>query len=237
LICDAGGIVIASTDVTLALEGHRITAGVNANGAIDVNPSQVTPLANIHILGPGLITNGGANHFSTGVSLFNTNNSEVSGITVLDSGTGIFTTRSCNFLTITANTLGRNTVGISLSSSNSTISKNDVSGSIGVGIGILNFSPLSAGMVSHNIVNGNGRGVLIVGIVTVQNNVVNGNGLDGIHVEFIPDNFTGAEVLNNTSLANAGSDLFDEGRVAREPCGAATSSSRLTKVAFIEEAG
>ena len=63
LICGAGtGILITSSDVTLALEGHRITAGVGANRAVFVNgvPSFVT---RVSILGPGLITNGGENTF------------------------------------------------------------------------------------------------------------------------------------------------------------------------------
>src|SRR5215471_20547360 len=68
LICGGGdGITITSSDVTLALEGHRITAGVNANIAIRVNPQAGPALARIQILGPGLITNGGQNTFSVGV--------------------------------------------------------------------------------------------------------------------------------------------------------------------------
>ena len=63
LICGGGdGITITSSYVTLALEGHRITAGVGANRAVFVNgvPSFVT---RVSILGPGLITNGGENTF------------------------------------------------------------------------------------------------------------------------------------------------------------------------------
>ena len=64
LICGGPGIAILSSDVTLALEGHRITAGVGAkfSAAIQVpstHPPPFGPLTNIHILGPGLITNGG----------------------------------------------------------------------------------------------------------------------------------------------------------------------------------
>src|SRR5215471_11038973 len=91
LICGGGdGITINSSNVTLKLEGHKITAGVGANRAIAVNVGNPPPgRSNIHILGPGLITNGGGNTFSAGVSLAFAFNSEVSGITVLASRTGI----------------------------------------------------------------------------------------------------------------------------------------------------
>jgi hypothetical protein len=45
------------------------------------------------------------------------------------------------------------------------------------------------------------------------------------------------QVTNNTSLANGTFDLSDDDPGCSPTCGAATSSSRLTKVAFIEEAG
>ena len=64
LICSGGdGITIASGNVRLALEGHTITAGVGANRAI-VASTEFGVLQNVRILGPGLITNGGANTFS-----------------------------------------------------------------------------------------------------------------------------------------------------------------------------
>src|SRR6516164_4561446 len=100
LICGGGdGITINASDVRLALEGHKITADVGAKRAI-VASTQSGNLTNISILGPGLITNGGANTFSAGVSLLFLFNSEVSGITVLGSGTGILTAE-CTSLTIT----------------------------------------------------------------------------------------------------------------------------------------
>ena len=219
LICGGGdGITITSSDVTLALEGHRITAGVNANRAITVNPQAGPALPRIRILGPGLITNSGGNTFSVGVNLFIVTDSEVSGITVLGSRTGIGAAGPPGGadLTITANTLGRNGAGMSLLNlTSSTISENDVSGN-GVGISITSadvFGPPL--MVSHNILNGNTRdGVQIVAgfsglAVTVQNNVVNGNGLDGIHIDSFAPSPAGTEVVNNTSLANGGNDLFD----------------------------
>ncbi|MBV9396734.1 MAG: hypothetical protein JO062_02070 [Bryobacterales bacterium] len=114
LICAGGdGITINTSNARLALEGHTITAGEGANRAI-VASTQTGALQNIQILGPGLITNGGANTFSVGVFLDFLLNSEVSGITVRgSSGSGI-AAGDCSFLTVTANTLGRNSVGLSL---------------------------------------------------------------------------------------------------------------------------
>jgi parallel beta-helix repeat protein len=199
--------------VTLALEGHRITAGVGANRAIAVNVQIGPPplLSNIHILGPGLITNGGGNTFSAGVSLGFALNSEVSGITVLGSGAGI-SAGDCTNLTITANTFGRNGLGISLADSNATISDNDASGN-GTGIFVADERPFPpTGTVSHNVLNGNtGVGLSISSTspfpgLTVQNNVINGNGQSGILVS----EFALSQVINNTSLANGMFDLFDE---------------------------
>ena len=84
LICGGGdAITITSSDVTLEFEEHRITAGERANRAIVVTNPRLSTLHNVHILGPGLITNGGANTFSAGVSLGFAQPFEVSGITVL----------------------------------------------------------------------------------------------------------------------------------------------------------
>jgi len=219
LICGGGdGITIKTSGVSLRLEGHRITAGVGANRAIAVNPSMGIPppsVQNVHILGPGLITNGGANTFGTGVFLLFAINSEVSGITVLGSGSGI-EADECTFLTVTANTLGRNSVGLNLGTVNlSTISENDVSGN-GTGIFLDAEDGAAAGTVSHNVINGNTLAGLHISAIlfgaTVQNNIINGNGQYGIFVEPPPppaQEVFGLEVTNNTSLANGMVDLFD----------------------------
>jgi len=113
LMCGGGdGITINTGNVRLALEGHTITAGVGAKRAI-VASKQFGVLQNVRILGPGLITNSGANAFSAGVFLDFVVNAEMSGITVLGALGGIVTGDSSN-LTITANTLWQNNVGISL---------------------------------------------------------------------------------------------------------------------------
>jgi len=124
-MCGGGdGITINTGNVRLALEGHTITAGVGAKRAI-VASKQFGVLHNVRILGPGLITNGGGNAFREGVVFQFANNSEVSGVTVLRSGTGILAA-TCNFLTITANTLGQMGGGIELIDvHSSTISGND----------------------------------------------------------------------------------------------------------------
>ena len=210
LTCGGGdGITINTSNVRLALEGHTITAGVGANRAIVASTSSGA-FQNVRILGPGLITNGGANTFSAGVSLLFLFNSEVSGITVLGSGTGIFTAE-CTSLTITANTLGRNTVGLDLENAGATVSKNDVSGN-GTGILYQNIGAPMTSTVSHNVINGNtGVGASIAanagGVVTFGNNVISGNGQDGIFVSQLPGT-SGIFVTNNTSLANRDFDLF-----------------------------
>jgi len=170
-------------------------------------------VVNIHILGPGLITNGGENAFSAGVFLLLVANSEVSGITVLGSGNGIVAGES-SFLTITANTLGRNVIGMNLGNAFlSTISENDVSGN-GIGIAVVNDVLSTLGTVSHNIINGNTDGVSIFsaeGGATFQNNAINGNGQYGISV--VGPGPTGVvrnvEITNNTSLADGNFDMFD----------------------------
>jgi nitrous oxidase accessory protein NosD len=164
----------------------------------------------IRILGPGLITNGGGNSFVTGVNLGDANSSEVSAITVLaSSGAGI---RAVNgdILTITANTLGRNSQGILMNAVHfSTISGNDASGN-SFGRFVDNTGPPNnpLGTVSRNIFTGNASTGLELDIVreaTVQNNVTNGNGVIGIVVRSIEN----SQATNNASLANGGFDLSD----------------------------
>jgi hypothetical protein len=217
LICGGGdGITIKSSNVTLALEGHTITAGVGATRAIVASagfPNGPSLFQNISILGPGLITNGGGNAFSAGVFLLFVVNSEVNGLTVLGSGNGIVADESTS-LTITANTLGRNVIGMDLGNAFlCTISDNDVSGN-GTGIQVVNDGGLgSVGTVSHNIINGNtGAGILILAAngATFQNNVTNGNGQYGIFVTGpLGPPVNGVDVTNNRSLANGTFDLFD----------------------------
>jgi hypothetical protein len=222
LICGGGtGILITSSDVTLRLEGHRITAGAGANmgfsSAIGNYSGGITGafVARVHILGPGLITNGGGNAFFDGVALVGfVADSEVRGITVLGSrSAGIDANGQApgtTDLTFTANTLGRNSTGISvINLTSSTISENDVSGN-GVGISIDNSGVCCLKlMLSRNILNGNTgdgllitAGALLIPTVTVQNNVISGNGGNGISA-------LAAEITNNRSLANGMFDLFD----------------------------
>jgi hypothetical protein len=216
--------LITSSDVTLALEGHRITAGVGANMGFSSAISNFSgggiptgvPVARVSILGPGLITNGGENAFSAGVAFVGSvTQSEVSGITVLGSSFAGIDADGQAFgttgLTFMANTLGRNSAGIMVTNlTSSTISNNDLSGN-GTGISILNADVTGPPIiVSHNIVNGNTRdgvlisaGALLIPTVTVQNNVISGNGRNGINA------LIALEITNNTSLANGMFDLFD----------------------------
>src|SRR5215469_8221633 len=207
LVCGGGdGITINTSNVRLALEGHTITAGANANIAISAQGSSFTiRLDGVRIFGPGLITSGGANAFKEGVVFQFANNSEVSGVTVLRSGTGIVAA-TCDFLTITANTLGQMGGGIGLIDvHSSTISGNDASGNTAFGMSSterVSGGP-ALGTVSNNIFNGNGLDGLQVAAfagATIQHNVTNGNGTNGLAFGGV---MTGiSEVTNNTSLAN-----------------------------------
>jgi parallel beta-helix repeat protein len=219
LICGGGdGITINSNDVTLALEGHRITAGERANRAIVADALPIAPtFQNVHILGPGLITNGGGNTFSVGVFLDFLLNSEVRGITVLGSSGNGIVSADCTSLTVTANTLGRNSIGLALGDPHeNTISENDISGN-GTGIFLVGNSGVATATLSRNVLNGNTGAGLSIGeifVATVQNNVINGNGQYGIFVQPAPPpgGSVNLEVTNNTSLANGMVDLFDGSR-------------------------
>ena len=217
LICGGGNaITITSNNVTLKLEGHKITAGAGAVFAIsNVSENKPRPASGVSILGPGLITNGGANAFQEGIFLSGfVNQAEVNGVTVRGASVGIGTF-DCFNVTITANTLGRNGVGISMINVDpGTITGNNVSGN-GTGIIIDNadVSLTDKTVVTHNIVNGNtGDGVqinddgpLLFPTVTVQNNVTSGNGGNGISF------LTAIEISSNKSLANGMFDLFSQG--------------------------
>lgn len=223
LICGGGlGISILSSNVTLNLQGHSITAGGGATTAIVVNPQFAPLLEHVRILGPGLITNNVGNVFGTGVSLLNVSHSEVSGLTVRGvRGFGIAALGNAGFittdLTITANSVTANAGdGISLVDIlSSTISANEATGNTANGIRVVIAQNVtgSANLVSHNICNGNtADGVAIDGVdvksdpAKVQNNVTSGNGQYGI-VVFPP---AAATVINNSSFANQLFDLFDK---------------------------
>jgi parallel beta-helix repeat protein len=223
LICGGGnGITIISSDVTLALEGHRITAGVGANWAITNftivdSVATPTPVERVRILGPGLITNGGGT-FGLGFFFQFANNSEVTGVTVLGASVSGIAFVTSDFLTITANTLGRNgnrgtNMGgiVLVDVHSSTISGNDASGNNAFGMSATATSPGPLGTVSHNIFNGNASDGLFLVLnfngATIQQNVSNGNGGNGIELGRVQGPI---EVTNNTSLANGGSDLIDQ---------------------------
>jgi hypothetical protein len=190
-----------------------VPTGNNGN-AISASGAQ-----NVRILGPGLITNGGANVFGDGVFFSDMHHSEVSGITVLGSiFQGIFVlggigTPPSDFLTITGNTVGQNGLrldflGMELHVVSSTISENDVSGN-SRGLGISNPTSGSPNIVNHNICNGNVfSGLGVGGPATVKNNVTNGNGQLGLGVSG-----PNVEVSNNTSLANGNVDMSDSSAV------------------------
>jgi hypothetical protein len=204
------GILITSSHVTLALEGHTILATSIGGAAISNSSDGITgtPVTDVHILGPGRIRGLFNAGFLFGISLVGSvTDSEVSGITVQAGvNTGIqvdgqaFGTTG---FTLTKNTLAGLTVGISvINLTSSTISENVVTGcTVGLtieGEDVTRGSPI---MLSRNIVSGNpNTGVEISGFVTAQNNVISGNGNTGIEVT--APQFGATIITNNTVSGN-----------------------------------
>ena len=218
LVCGVGtGILITSSHVTLALEGHKIFASIGGTLSAISNSSDGvtgTPMTDIHILGPGLIFSDQVARFNTGVSLVGSvTDSEVSGITVqapvtvgINADGQAFGTTG---LTLTKNTLAGGTVGISvINLTSSTISENVASGyTVGISIdnaGVTSGSPIT---LSGNKVIGNpNTGVDIIGgFVTAQNNIVSANSTIGISVSSA--HFV--QIINNTALGNGTQDMND----------------------------
>jgi parallel beta-helix repeat protein len=123
------GITIAGSNVSLNLNGHIIT-GSGSGVGIFVSPTSGR-LNHVGISGPGLIRT-----FSTGIEVSNTDDAQVSLVTVAG-----------NLMGIVGASLNRFTVG-----------SNVIARSINVGLG-LQFSINTA--VTGNQVVGNGRGIVL----------------------------------------------------------------------------
>jgi hypothetical protein len=202
LTCDElGGITIRASNVSLKLNGHKITAaGVGAT-AITVGDT-VGGFDHILIQGPGLIT-GNPNTLAYGIFMQNAAYSQVSQVNIVGASTGI-STFLCRFLTMTSNVIGRGNGGVTTNRTDSTsITGNDTSGN---STGISLFLG-SGNIVNNNIANGNSTaGIAILGGGRFYGNVTNGNGQYGIF-----NQFTLTQAFNNISKANGLFDLFEAG--------------------------
>lgn len=231
LTCAANvtAVTINASNVTLKLNGYIITGSgiATAGGGIVVSPLPIPipppyppqpRLNHVGIAGPGLIQ-----AFQAGVTIINTDYSQVSGVTAAHNGEGFFALDN-TYLTVTSNQFVANTGGGMNTGSNtsSTFSYNDVSGN-GYGLWL---AAGSGNTVNNNTARGNGGdGITIADNYTrVYSNVTNGNGTgasggDGIDLYFTqfqgdqPYPFfpTGNQFFNNTSAVGNGTfDIQDQ---------------------------
>lgn len=207
LICGDTGITITANNVSLKLNGHKITAPSSGNlpkVAIDVGGESIGRVHHVGIHGPGLIV--GNEGLNAAISLTAADYSQVSQVTIVKASGingGIYTS-NCTFLTLASNVVGRSHGVIILGTSFSSVTGNDLSGN---DYGIY-MSGGSDNIVNNNVANGNsvmGISININNGTRVYGNTANGNGWYGIAGSFV----TG-QVFSNTSKANGTFDLFDE---------------------------
>jgi parallel beta-helix repeat protein len=200
--------------VRLALEGHKIFPNVNGMFSAISNSDDGfagAVVTDVHILGPGLIVDT-TFLFGCGVCLVSgVSDSEVSGITVQGSNIGIFAGGPLTTgLTFTRNTIVGASVGISVTTLNSTTISENVATGCTVGIEIMKVGATSSPIkLSGNKVIGNrntGVDINESGFVTAQHNIVSGNGTVGINVA---SSLGFNQIINNAALANGTLDLND----------------------------
>jgi parallel beta-helix repeat protein len=199
LTCPAGnGITITASNVSLNLNGHIITGSGSGVGIL-VSPTSGR-LNHVGISGPGLIRT-----FTTGIEVSNTDDAQVSLVTVAGNPTGVMGAE-VNRFTVGSNVIARSSiVGLGLQFSiNAAVTGNQV---VGNGRGIVLFSG-SANTLSGNTVSGNS--VVGIGIAEknsrVSSNITNGNGTG---IEISPGS-SGNKIFSNTSsVGNTGFDLED----------------------------
>jgi len=174
--CAGAGITITASDVHLMLEGHIMTGA-----ALDVGIT-ATGVSNVHIEGPGTITN-----YSFGVALSSVSQSLVEEVTAtanLEDGFNQFQGSDNRYDRLTAADDQR---GIVLeATSNNDVLRSTTNGN-SVGINLVNV----------------GRGNKIVA------NEASGNGNAGISVGPVSPGADRNQFHGNTALGNVGFDLLD----------------------------
>jgi len=210
-------VVISASSVSLALNGHTITAPHNLDG-IDVNFNPgVGPgpgrLNHVDIQGPGVIVSDSPGG-NSGIYIVGTDYSQIDLVTIkygFGSGISDFAGSKNTYLTIGSNVIagagGEFGFGILMNQGciSCTISGNDASGN---SVGGIVLEEGSANSVTNNTANANGQfGILLFQETggRVTGNVTNGNASYGITAA------SGAvEVFSNTSSrANGIYDLYD----------------------------
>jgi hypothetical protein len=204
--CAGDGIDIEASNVTLNLNGHKITGG-GANFGIAVFIPGGGQLSTILIDGPGLIQG-----FGVGILINNVTNGKVGHVTsALNTVYGLVTntkdTQVTN-LVLTNNVFAGNvSFGLLLNNSkNGSIQNNDVSGNGNDGIFVRSGTN---NQVQQNIANGNhSNGIAFIAESgsSANNNTTNGNSASGIGKD---GGSVGMLFQYNTSEGNGGGDMFD----------------------------
>jgi parallel beta-helix repeat protein len=207
--CALDGIDIKASNVTLNLNGHKITGATGGTfTGIWVNPSGGSQLSTILIQGPGLIQG-----FHSGIAIYSSANVKVDHVTsALNIIDGLFAGKPVGSLTNLAVTdsvfAGNGRFGILLDgSTNGNIVNNDASGNASHGI-FLEFG--SNNQVVQNIANGNqafGISLFEESGSSANNNTTIGNPFGGIGA----NGSAGLLVQYNTSEGNAVQDMFEFG--------------------------
>lgn len=201
-------VTISASNVSLALNGHTITAPAASDG-IHVNVGGTGRLNHVGIQGPGLIIENSASN--SGISIVNTDYSQVALVTVKGGFYGGILGTGDTFLTVGSNVLAGGSIAGSggagvliIACTSCTISGNDVSRNAGQGIFI---GDGSANTVNNNTANGNNSGIFVF---TEPGTRVSGNVTNGNIVGILVEGPGGVQVFSNTSSrANANSDLVD----------------------------
>ena len=210
-------ILITSSGVSLKLNGHIITGPVGANVGINVNPPSGR-VDHVGIQGPGLIRN-----FLNGITMNNTDYSQVSQVTASANASNGINGAGSTFLTVSSNVLVQNGIwGLLLTNlTNSTVSSNEVTGN-GGGLSVPAAGGIrvtgTADTINNNAALGNGSHVgtpsfnagIVIGTTfsRVTGNVTDGNVLVGI---LVSSGATSNQIFSNTSsIGNAVNDLEDD---------------------------
>jgi parallel beta-helix repeat protein len=220
LNCPGDAVTISGDNVRFGLNGFSISSTDAAGSGISVISGAGT-VVGVQIKGPGRVT-----LFNVGISLYQTNDSRVAGVTVIENKTGVAVTFSdgaritdsvisnnaeTGVLVVdsqnglfSGNTLSNNALaGYFLSgATNNVIASNDVSSNAVVGIQIQDGS--DGNVVQKNTANnGNQSGTRGIVVTNSANNTVRGNSASGNEIGIhLTVGTTGTIVQTNTVNTN-----------------------------------
>ena len=212
-----GAVTIASSDVTLNMDGHTITC----------DPEDGLPNTGITIFGASNVTivNGSVSGCDVGIFAFNVADSDIKSMSltsnlpdpIVGGGCGIIIdTSSDNH--VAENHISGNRLGICMSDSSSNkVTDNIVAGNFASGIDVASFVGVSNdNRFSGNKLSNNGNaGIVFLGESSgnrVSCNTVTGNGIGGIAMVSLSPNVlppSGNFVSDNISTENAAFDMVE----------------------------